>query len=170
VGIRETLNQNPGITTGATIGIIVIAIGFIVWQLIPSRPSIPTKAYYTTDDSSPEAAKAALFVDEIDKIAPFDKGGKQAYRANVFSCDGGKTKWVGWIEKYNAQAKQKIEAQMASTEPDNIIMDDARMTGMEVKRPGDKAWIKYNDQTRYQKVMEVTCPDGKVQGIEMQMP
>lgn len=170
MGIREKLNENPAIATGATIGIIVIAIGFIVWQLLPTKLDIPTEAYYTTDDSSKEAALAALFSDDIDKIVPFEKDGKQAYRAQVFSCDKGKTKFIGWLERYNPQAKAKIEQQMASKEPDNMALDDARMTGLEVKRPGDKAWIKYADQGRYQKVMEVTCPDGKLDGIEMQMP
>jgi hypothetical protein len=33
VGIRETVNQNPAITTGATLLIIALAIVAIVWQL-----------------------------------------------------------------------------------------------------------------------------------------
>jgi hypothetical protein len=33
VGLRETLNQNPAVTTGATIAIIALALAAIVWQL-----------------------------------------------------------------------------------------------------------------------------------------
>src|SRR4051812_49710451 len=39
MGIRETLNQKPGITTGATAGIILVALGIIVWQLFGTGSS-----------------------------------------------------------------------------------------------------------------------------------
>jgi hypothetical protein len=94
VGIRESLNQNPGITTGVTAGIIIIALGFIIWQSTRSdRPSLPTKMYYTDDDG------ATKFSDDITKVPPFDHKGKPAVRARVFTCDGGKNQFVADLDR-----------------------------------------------------------------------
>lgn len=32
VGLRETVNKYPGLVTGATIGVILLTIIYIVWQ------------------------------------------------------------------------------------------------------------------------------------------
>lgn len=161
MGIRETLNQNPGITTGATIGIIVIALGFIIYQLVGnSGPPIPTKSFYVTDDSSPEAAKASLFKDKIDKIPPFDKDGKQAYRAYVYTCDGGKTQFIGYLERYTADGKAKLEAARAHPNNPNIMVIDDWSMFMEIKRPGDTKWVKMSDSVGSAKVTDIRCPDG----------
>ncbi len=171
MGIREKLNDNPAFTTGATIGIIVIAIGFIVWQLIPDRPNIPTKAYYTTDDSSPEAAMNALFADKINLVPPFMKDGKPAWAVRVFSCDHGKTRFIGWLERYTPAAQKKIEAAAASTDPTSMMgEEEARMTGLEIKKPGDKVWATYRDQARMSAVQDAKCSDGKTDNLEMQLP
>ena len=85
MGIRETLNKNPGITTGATAGIILLAVGFIIYQLSGGgTPSVATKAYFTIDDGK------TWFSDDINKVPPFDKDGKQAVKAYVYECPGGK--------------------------------------------------------------------------------
>src|SRR5690554_2534860 len=53
VGIRETLNQNPGITTGVTAGIIVLALIFIVISMFSSnRPPRYDNYYFTVDDGA----------------------------------------------------------------------------------------------------------------------
>jgi hypothetical protein len=181
VGIREKLNENPAITTGATIGIIVIALIFIIWQLMGSGTSyaVPTSAYYTTDDSSPEAALAAMFEDDINKIPPFkSKDGKEAYKAMVFSCDGGKTKWVAYLQRYTPEAQKAAEeAQKAAKGNDPAAamnaaaqMEGVMMTGIEVKKPGGKAWLKQMTPQASTDVMNVKCPDGTQNNIESVNP
>jgi hypothetical protein len=173
VGIREKLNENPAITTGATIGIIVIALIFIGYQIFSSGQSynIPTSAFFTTDDSSPDAALANLFEDDIQKLPPFDHNGKQAYRAYVFSCDGGKNKWVGYLERYSKEAQKAITDARASNKPETQpMMDMAMMSGVEVKRPGDKVWIKRSEPGKLGAIMNIKCPDGTVEKIESVMP
>ena len=49
MGIRETLNENRSVTVGATIGITIVAVAWIVWYCITGgqirsapEPSTPT--------------------------------------------------------------------------------------------------------------------------------
>jgi len=170
VGIRETLNQNPAITTGATAVIILVALGFIVYQLVGGGPSIPSESYYTTDVSSPEAALAALFVDDISKIPPFEKGGKDAYRAQVFTCDNGKTKFVAYCERYTPEAKQKMNEMRTSKEPPTPGADMIMMQGVEYCKPGSNEWINQSDFTKVQGVLQPKCPDGSMTGLEPVRP
>src|SRR5262249_33709623 len=39
LGIRETLNENPRFTTGLTVGIIVLVLGFLAWQIWGGSPA-----------------------------------------------------------------------------------------------------------------------------------
>jgi hypothetical protein len=160
VGIRETLNQNPGITTGATAGIIIIALGFIIWQTTGGEGSYsgPTKRYYVDDDG-----KSEPFLDSVDKIAPFDHNGKQAVLAHVFTCDGGKTKFIGYVERYTPDAKAKLEK--ARTNPKEAPPpEDMAINGIEIKRPKDTAWLKTIDP-RSTAVTKVTCSSGTLEPV-----
>lgn len=167
MGIRETLNQNPGITTGVTAGIIVIALGIIIYQLAGgSGPQIPTKAYYTIDDG------ATWFEDDINKIPPFEKDGKQAVRVHLFRCGGGKP-FVSHLERYTAAAKEKLEkARAAGPDADPGIYDEVSMTGIEVKEAGtgDKGWVRQSNYEAAAKITQPQCPDGTTNEIEPVYP
>jgi hypothetical protein len=172
MGIREKMNQNPGVTTGVTVGVIVIALIFIVWQLWPSSgPRIPTKAFYTVDDGK------TYFPDDIKKVPPFDHEGKQAVRAYVFKC--GSTKFVAYLEMYTPDAKAKLEkarAEAASAKnpqgmpPDMMMMPDMMQAGVLVKKPGQGNWVSQADFQKSQSIMQVKCPDGKTTDLEPVMP
>lgn len=153
MGIRETLNKNPMITTGATIAVIVLAIGFIVWEVLPPRPPrIPTKAYFSDDDG------ATYFVDDIMLYPPFDHNGKEAVRCFVFHCSG-KGDFVGYLQKYTKDMATKANAARAASNMDelgNLDLDSAQ----EVKKPGDAKWIRVEShQAEADKITNVTCPD-----------
>jgi hypothetical protein len=169
VGIRETLNKNPGLTTGATAGIILLAIGFIIYQLTGGgTPGMATEAYFSTDDGK------TWFADDINKVAPFDKDGKPAYKAYVYKCPGGDP-FVSHLERYTPEAKKAMEAAMKSNDPNNpILMEDVQMTGVEVRKPGQgdpvKGWVKQANAAASGKIMELKCPDGKTEGIEPVVP
>jgi hypothetical protein len=179
VGIREKLNENPAITTGVTIGIIAIAIIFIGWQVFGgSGAGAPiTEAYYTTDENATgDAAVKALFTDKADRIPPFDHNGKPAFRAHVFTCDGGKTKWITHLQRFTPEAKKKLEEVQANAgkQPtaDNTpgVMEQLYMTGMEVKKPGAGPWVKQSDFQKSSEITAVRCPDGKADNIEAVLP
>jgi hypothetical protein len=161
VGIRETLNENPRLTTGITIGIIVVVLGFILWQMHGGSSSTPdgggrsggAQAYFSDDDGK------TYFPDAATKVPPFDHGGKEAVRAHVLKCDG-KT-FVNFLERYTPEGKKKMEA-MGGKPPvgDPTAMESVRSAGMEVKRPGDKEWIRANpNDPRYGDVIRWQCKD-----------
>ncbi len=168
MGLRETLNRNPAITTGATIVIIVLAVGFIIYSQVGSGvPKPPKSAWYTTDDG------ASWFEDDINKISPFTKDGKEAIRIYVFECKDGK-KFAGYMERYTPEAKKQLEAlnakqaalkpgtpehEQASMEASGI-MQNVMMTGMQYKKPGAAGkWVAQMDGEKFSQVVSITCPD-----------
>lgn len=167
MGIRETLNKNPAITTGVTAGIVVLAIGVIIWQLwggsAPLASGGTAKAYFSDDDG------ATYFADATTKVPPFDHNGKQAVRALVFQCGTGQP-FVGMLQRYTKEAKAKLEKAQAS-KPGDIVMEDIEITGLEIKKPktGDAAWVKQTDP-KAGAVNRVTCPDGKVDQLRAVTP
>lgn len=174
MGIRETLNQNPAITTGVTIGIIVIALGAIIWQLVggDGMPDAITEMYYTVDDG------ATYFADDANKIAPFDKDGKEAVKCYVFTCDDKKTKFVAYLERLTPEAKKKMEAAIeaqkkADPNAANTIPMDTdiiTMEGTEVKKPGaGNKWVK-RTTPEGEKITQPQCPDGKNENLNIVLP
>lgn len=167
MGIRETLNKNPAITTAATAAIVVAAIGVIVWQLMgssgPSVSSGTAKMYFSDDDG------VTYFADDAKKIPPFDHNGKEAVRAQVFDCGDGKP-FVGLLQRYTKEAKAKLEKSQ-SGKPGETIMEDLEITGLEIKKPktGDKGWVRQTDP-RAGKTSSVTCPDGKIENLRAVTP
>jgi hypothetical protein len=158
VDVRETLNRNRALLLPSVAVIVVLACVVVFRQATGSdRPSIPRRAYYTADDG------ATFFVDDISRVPPFNYGGKTAVRANVFDCGG--QKFVGYLLRYTADAKAKIEA--AHGEGVGSIMAD----GTEVKPPltADSNWINAN-KPGAARVYAVHCPGGSSDQPESVMP
>ncbi len=169
MGIRETLNQNPGITTGVTAAIIVIALIIIGVQLFGGGGRrIQTRGYFTVDDGQ------TWFVDDIQKIPPFEHNGQEAVRAVMFTCDGGKTIFPAYLERYNAKGKaaaERVRASESSNEPDYTAYDEMER-GLEVKRPRDPSapWVPMMDYERSNSIMTPVCPDGTQNNLEPAYP
>ena len=106
LGLRETLNQHPGIATGTAIGVIVLVLGYIVFGTAGRGANggpapVANRAFYSDDDG------AHWFADDVTKVPPFDHNGKQAVRAKVYRCDG-KT-FVNHMERYTPEAHKRLE-------------------------------------------------------------
>ncbi len=135
MGFRETMNRNPAITTGVTIGLIVIAIVLIVWQLLPSGGSVPSaegrKAYYSDDDGK------TWFEDDLLKVTPYTgPNGKEAVRAHVFKIGDGEP-FVQYLEKFKPDVKDKVEKAMADPANKGMIPPEFRDDAMKLfKKPG----------------------------------
>ena len=153
MGLRESLQKNPAVTTGVAVVLIVLALVFIYFQLSgPSRPSAAAlnKTFYSDDDG------ATFFLDDSAKVPPFDHNGKQAYRALVFRCSSGGKLFVGYLQKVPDDRKAQAES-IISTDPKNV---GQALAGMDARKPGEKTWVtgpKASEMTSYPKV---NCPDG----------
>ena len=151
MGLRETLNENPRLTTGITVGIIVIVLAWILWprggaQTGDGGGGVATQTFFTTDDGQ------TWFPDDATKIPPFKKDNKDAVRAVVYKC-GGKT-FVNHLERYDAAAQKALAANTGS----DAVMSDSLETGLEVKAPGGKDWVKITDP-KAQPIMRPKCDD-----------
>jgi hypothetical protein len=170
VGIREKLNENPNITTGITIGIIVLALAFIVWQIMggDGMGTPQTKMYYSADDG------ATYFSDDVSKVPPYDHEGKQAVRAYVFKCSDG-TPFVAYLERMAPEVRDKYEAALKlQSDPEKgpqAMMDAETMSmeSMEVKKPGGSKWVKRTNPEA-DTIVQVACPDGTTNGLSIVFP
>jgi hypothetical protein len=136
MGVREALNRRPRVATALGAGLILIAIPIMIWASGDGVPGRATKAYYSTDDGK------SYFADDIDKIYPFDHGGKPAYRAYVYDCGDGKA-FVAYLARYSDGAIKKLaELEKAKSDPDAAgQIAQLKSNAIEVKKPGDTNWV-----------------------------
>jgi hypothetical protein len=134
MGVRESIERHRGWSAGiAAVGILAAAV-FAFRATVPSpvAEARAAQSYYSVDDG------ATFFEAPADLVPPFEHQGKTAVRAAVFTCDGGKTRFVGYLERYPAAAKRQIEAaQQALKNGDrNAAPPAAAFAQVEVKKPG----------------------------------
>ncbi len=132
---------------------IALCLAFAVTQYKhggrPSLPHFADKAYYTTDDG------ATFFTDSVNLIAPFDHLVRQAVRAHMFTCDSGKHRWIGYLEKYS-------DADLKRFDPSNSQMDFSPPIPL-VRRPGAGDWVPESSKDAMF-IMDPKCPDGEGAG------
>jgi hypothetical protein len=167
--------KNSKVVATAMVAWILVA-GVVIARQLTARTSteLPTKAYYTTDDTSPAGALAALFVDDNGKLVPFEHDGRPAYRAYVFTCDGGKTTFVSHLERYTPDGLRKMRQLLAKggrgTPAAAAVEQDVILTGCEIKRPGDSAWVLNGNDQLAGPILNVRCPDGTRHGLDAVWP
>jgi len=172
MGIRETLNEKPQITTGIAAGIIGVAFLLILWQMFGGSGgggggSLVTELWFTTDDGKTRFAASA------DSLAPFQKDGKEAVKINVFTCDSGKTTFVTYLERYTPDAKKKLEEIRARQKanagsdtggpPSDVgEMEMIFSSGLEIKKANDPTakWISVMNPAANALRSGLKCPDG----------
>jgi hypothetical protein len=165
-GLREILKNNKAAQVIVPAVLILAAAVLLYFQFAGGNGlplGVSRSAYFTTDENATgDAAVSALFVDDVNKIPPFDHNGKPAYKAVVYVTSGGK-KWVNHLVRYTPQMKKKLEEEAQDnrkkgiqTGPDFSSAGDG---GMEVKQPGPGAWLKASDNT-FAQVARVSLPSG----------
>lgn len=149
----EEFEKNKKMVVGvAVLVVIALVVLFMTMTGGPSRPKLKGKPqlFYTVDDGK------TYFADDADKIPGFDKDGKPAYRAQVYQC-GSAAPFVGYISRIEEGARKQAEA--AKAEGKKLAELESIWAGkVEVKKPGDAKWVPAG---KAEKVLLVTCPDGK---------
>lgn len=156
MGIRQTMNENPGVSIGVTAGIILLVIVVIVWELAGGKKSNGVanlnQSFFSTDDGK------TFFADDVSKLPPFMKDGKPAYKAVVFRCGTGQP-FVAYLERFTEDGKKKAEeARQKTGRPYGGMAAGL----LEVKKPGQPNWVRLNGESskQWSEIMKVTCPDG----------
>jgi hypothetical protein len=151
MGIRESMNRKPGLMLGAAIVLCVLG-GFFVFRQWKSgnQDSFSVREWYTTDDGQ------TWFADEMGKFVPFQHEGKPAYRCHVWTCDGGKTKFVSHLERIPPDIKKQLDGMDPKRA---LVMFDP--SSMEVKPPltGDQGWVNMR-APHAEAIITPKCPGG----------
>ncbi|HEX8342023.1 MAG TPA: hypothetical protein VF624_14045 [Tepidisphaeraceae bacterium] len=135
MGVREALNKKPGVALGLGVALAAAAVALGVWTDSSGISGELSEAYYSVDDGK------TWFADDIDKVYPFDHGGKPAVRAYVYQCPGGEP-FVGVLERFNDASRKQIEELKKRNTADSAAqLEAAYEAALEVKRPGDPRWI-----------------------------
>lgn len=175
MGIRETLNRNPAIAVAAA-AVVLVGAGIYMFMFVreEAAPRYGTISFYSDDDG------ASYFEASNKLIPPFDHRGKQAYLAHVYSCDDGKTTWVGYLEGWRPEAKPKLERLRAMEQElmknpnPSVTRDKDPMylmpplvrVGMMVKKPDKPGqppnkWVtEAEDGSTFFRVQSLACPHG----------
>ena len=158
MSLRDKLNDNPRITTGVTIALITIVLGYTLFSSTRGGPGgapppVANRAFYSADDG------ATWFADDATRIPPFDHNGKQAVRARVYRCDG-KT-FVNHLERYTPEARKRLEQAYARAKSESDVMPP-EASGLEVKLPGEGNWVSATDRSAA-KILAPRCASGNLE-------
>jgi len=135
--------------------VVAGALVYVNGQNDTSSPAFGPRSFFSDDDGK------HWFVDAADKTPPFDHNGKTAYRARLFTSDGGKTQFVGYLERYTPEAIKKIEAaKRGEGEPKGrsvlSVIEELAISGTEIKKPGDgNQWVARGDLQAAPKILDV---------------
>lgn len=157
VGIRESIKKRPSVAA-AVAGVMIVGAAIAIYvQARDLGSSGAGKAFFSTDDGK------TFFVDDAQKLPPFDRNGKPAYRAHVFECGGKRV--VGYLSAYTPEALKAVEEAKkyngtGKPPPNMHQIASLGTTGTVVKRPGETQWVLQADIGRATMVRVFRCPEG----------
>jgi hypothetical protein len=153
MSLRNTINENPAIPV---IGVLIaLAVcGYFVWGMImaPKAGELGGDwvAWYTIDDGK------TVFADKHTPSQPFQKDGKDAVMALMYTCDNDKTRFCGYLLKKGpapARAGAKNAAAPADAGP--------AFMATYIKKPGDTEWVPDTSYGKFSAIQRgVACPSG----------
>jgi hypothetical protein len=149
--IRQFLNANPLVV----LGLLVLGVGLAVWYAVDAMSWPPLNpSFFTTDGGKTYYRKSGL--------PPLSNG---AVVAKVFSCDGGKTQFVGYLMKYTEEGKKSAEEMVRR----HMVWPN---NGYLVRKPGDTEWVPASggmgppeggnggEGSTFRQIVQVKCADG----------
>jgi hypothetical protein len=141
--------------------VLLIAAGasFVLFRSAGDRAAGPQTpdadlAWYSDDDGK------TWFAQKKSRLNYVTRDGRVAYRCWVYTCDGGKTKFAAYLERYAPEAQKQLQAIIDGKRPaDPAILEGISANGLEVKKPGAGNWISIADP-RAADLKDPVCPGG----------
>ena len=164
MGIRETIQGHSKMVAAAVVLVAGGALFFSVRNNPMGPQTVPTKVFATVDDGK------TVFISDLRELPPFEHDGKTAYRVWMFTTDGGKTKFPGYLERYTPEAKKRAESALSAmkNDPSSRKGPPVGPGDVEVKRPGaGNPWVNSMSPEGSQ-VTVITAPNGGE--VEIVMP
>lgn len=156
MGIRESINRRPQVAGTFAIITAVVAVAVIAFANRRPPEAALGDAAYTVDNGK------TWFTDTGDRITPFTKDGQVAVGVAMFSSDGGKNRFVGYLKRYG-----NVVASPGRDWPDRLAqLPGAEGTelqySLQVKPPlaPDSAWTTAATP-QGNAIMDVKSADGK---------
>lgn len=158
MGLRETINQNQKVAIGL---ISVVVLGSLAFAVLYTSQGMGDplagggKAFYTVDDGK------SFFSADSMLIAPFMHEGQPAVQALVYTSDGGKTRFVGYLMRFTPAGQEKLRAMREAVKSNRGAMpglDPELQANTEVKKPGSGDWVKLSNISAAAEVMNVRAP------------
>jgi hypothetical protein len=172
MSVRETIDKYQKIVVA--IALVGIACGgYLIFRSSagPTSQTLMARSYYTFDDG------ATWFVDDAQRVPPFEHNGKTAVRVRMYSSGDGKKLFPGYLERYTEEARRRIAAaQRGDREAAGMqtgrtlvsLMEELLISGTEVKKPGPGGtWVRRSDLQTAARVLDVRAPDGSVAQIAL---
>lgn len=147
MSLRDKINENPAIPAVGVI-IALAVCGYFLWGLImaPKSGEVKGDFYYTIDDGK------TVFADSHLPGQSFQKDGKDAVQAFMFTCDNDKTRFCGYLIK---KGPPPARAGAAAASPDQGLLINY------IKKPGDTEWTPDTSFGKWNGIQNgVKCPQG----------
>ena len=161
--IRRTIQGKPLAGVGIAAFMLLIAGVILAHQFWPQKKANLTLAYLTDDDGK------TWYADSAYSVPPIDHNGKTAVFAEVYTYDGGNKQFCAYLEKYNPEAKKRLEASIAEAVKNGQPASSAALfqdhwfmqSAIVVKLPGaaDDKWLSETDPAA-SSIMSIHSPDG----------
>lgn len=162
MSIRERLQGSKVTGVAVAASLLFIAAIAVAVQFWPQKRPDLARQYYTVDDGQ------TWFSDEVSHVAPFDRDGKAAVIAEIYTYDDGSKTFCAYLAKYTDDAKKRLETEIADAQakgqPADAVplLHDALFmrSNTLVKLPGpNNSWLAYTDP-RASEIFSIHSPDG----------
>jgi hypothetical protein len=166
MNIREKLREKPAVSVAFAVCAVGIAFIFIGRGAVSGPQRTSSNVFYTTDEGQ------TVFVDDMTRVPPFDYNGKTAYRVWMYTADGGKTKFPGYLERYTPEAKKRLEAAAAAAAKDGDPHGGPGVgpADIEIRKPGEgNPWVSRANLAEAAKITNVRAPNGSGE-LDIVMP
>lgn len=134
MAVEQSSDKSRAWKVGAASSLIVSAIGITLYASLGGDTKTndrDAQAFYTSDDG------VTWFKDSAARVPPYQHEGKTANQAVLFTADGGKTQFVGYLQRYTVDVKKRLDAKPGSVIPSIV--------SYEVKKPNSNGmWISKN--------------------------